>query len=133
MVGYQYGDYGDKAACRHYLVGREHDPSTDYPPADEWDDYAQYTAAHEIGHVLGLLHEHQRPDAGEHMRINCPAVGGYEEAKKDIEKVKDDEFADSDDAAKRMEKICSSMELAAKYFTELNAFLPGASFAGQQP
>ncbi len=30
--------------------------------------------AHELGHVIGLLHEHTRPDRGSHVNINWPNI-----------------------------------------------------------
>ena len=31
---------------------------------------------HELGHTIGLGHEHQRADAGEYVTLNCPALAG---------------------------------------------------------
>jgi hypothetical protein len=39
-----------------------------------------WTAAHEIGHVFGLLHEHQRPDRDFFIHFDCRNVQGYQQA-----------------------------------------------------
>jgi hypothetical protein len=41
--------------------------------------------------VVGLGHEHQRPDAREKVKFDCLALGGYEEAKKKVEEIGTDE------------------------------------------
>ena len=41
--------------------------------------------------MVGLGHEHQRPDAREKVKFDCLALGGYEEAKKKVEAVGTDE------------------------------------------
>jgi len=40
----------------------------------------EHTAAHELGHVFGLLHEHQRPDRDSWVGYNCRNVVGYRDA-----------------------------------------------------
>jgi Astacin (Peptidase family M12A) len=37
-------------------------------------EYAQSTILHEIGHILGLAHEHQRPDRGNYIAVNMQNV-----------------------------------------------------------
>ncbi len=38
--------------------------------------------AHELGHSMGLHHEHQRADAPEHVRFHCENLEDYDERKK---------------------------------------------------
>ncbi|KAI9871295.1 MAG: hypothetical protein M1830_003064 [Pleopsidium flavum] len=40
--------------------------------------------AHEIGHALGLLHEHQREDSIDYIKFNCENLEDYTEAKADL-------------------------------------------------
>ncbi|KAF2429096.1 hypothetical protein EJ08DRAFT_698676 [Tothia fuscella] len=47
-----------------------------------WDIYCA-TLAHELGHIMGLVHEHQRPDALSHIRFDCQALLGYAAAKQE--------------------------------------------------
>jgi hypothetical protein len=41
-----------------------------------------------LGHVIGLQHEQQRPDARESLKFDCRALQGYEEAKTLVQSVK---------------------------------------------
>ncbi|KAG9186329.1 hypothetical protein G6011_02885 [Alternaria panax] len=41
--------------------------------------------AHELGHVLGLVHEHQRKDRDNFINFDCSKLLGYDEAKAEIE------------------------------------------------
>jgi hypothetical protein len=36
-----------------------------------------HSIAHQIGHVLGLIHEYQRPDRDEHVQFVCSNLEGY--------------------------------------------------------
>lgn len=100
--------------------------------------YAAWCTAHEIGHLLGFIHEHQRPDAGEHVELNCPATIGYDDALKNIVSVKNEpDLASIEDAAKRyakrMEKVCQSPALAMKYFAGATAWIPGVELLDPKP
>lgn len=37
-------------------------------------------ANHVVGHVLGLTHEHQRPDAPQKLKFDCRALSQYAQA-----------------------------------------------------
>ena len=81
---------------------------------------------HELGHVLGFNHEHQRPDAANYMRFNCPALSGYEAAVRSVARAKDASFTDGDTVQQRMDQVCSSPTLAYTYFPIALAYIPGA-------
>lgn len=40
--------------------------------------------AHELGHAIGIQHEHQGPDRDSFVRFNCRKLEGYREAKEKI-------------------------------------------------
>ena len=47
-----------------------------------------------VGHVIGLAHEHQRPDAYTYIDFRCENLIGYEEAKAEVSAdTTDPEFA----------------------------------------
>lgn len=39
---------------------------------------------HEIGHALGLYHEHQRPDADHNIKVKCSNLADYQDVKKRV-------------------------------------------------
>ncbi|KAF2419010.1 hypothetical protein EJ08DRAFT_738945 [Tothia fuscella] len=70
------------------------------------DAYRVAMITHELGHVLGLVHEHQRYDAHDHIIFNCQNVRGYEEAKALVNKEdnREDPWFD--------ENVCTNFQLA---------------------
>ncbi|MGC3003410.1 M12 family metallopeptidase [Streptomyces sp. G35A] len=64
-IGFQHGDGSWSAVGRDALRAGVHDRTMNFG----WDLTApgeRATALHQIGHALGMLHEHQSPDAGIH-------------------------------------------------------------------
>ncbi|KAF2634137.1 hypothetical protein P280DRAFT_554799 [Massarina eburnea CBS 473.64] len=46
--------------------------------APDFDVERIYMLVHELGHVFGMMHEHQRSDRDDFVQINWPAISGYE-------------------------------------------------------
>lgn len=75
--------------------------------------------AHELGHVAGLDHEHQRTDARAHFHFDCSQIHGYAEVKAAIdEKQKDLGYRNGD----TIERVCEDSEMAKRYEDEIPEF-----------
>ncbi|KAK4499440.1 hypothetical protein PRZ48_009954 [Zasmidium cellare] len=70
------------------------------------------TMAHELGHAIGLEHEHARPDAAESIWFYCENLYDYDDVKARIQP------PDTIDAA------CKSRSIARKYGFSAWAYLP---------
>ncbi|KAK4954616.1 hypothetical protein LTR10_008049 [Elasticomyces elasticus] len=71
VVGYEYDSNRDG---RHTLKIGGYDPKN-----QESVPLYVLAIAHELGHVAGLAHEHQRPDRDIDLRFDCSALVGYTE------------------------------------------------------
>ncbi|KAK4504495.1 hypothetical protein PRZ48_005411 [Zasmidium cellare] len=77
--------------------------------------------AHEIGHALGLEHEHQRPDAAKFIEFDCKALQSYPQYKKDIEAGTVKNFQRGD----TVDKACSDYSVATRMqWSEVSQRLP---------
>lgn len=66
---------------------------------------AHRTVAHELGHVLGLYHEHQRWDRGHYVYFKCSNLPNYDRVKEVVER----------EGKYTMEQVCNSWHLGYKY------------------
>ncbi|KAK3680215.1 hypothetical protein LTR78_000593 [Recurvomyces mirabilis] len=71
---------------------------------------------HEMGHTMGLLHEHQRPDRDHFMKVDCTKLKSYKEAETLVmqpEYARD--WEDEPELHERMARVCSESGPARKY------------------
>lgn len=78
---------------------------------------------HELGHAIGLNHEHQRNDREKFVTFVCENVEGYEEAKKTVNIDEKAYFEDDDSVDLRMRLTCNDDEIASDYFPAAVAFI----------
>lgn len=76
---------------------------------------------HELGHAIGLQHEHQRQDRGQYLEFHCENLDGYEQAKRKAAVDERAYFEDDEDLETRMSLVCNDDEIASDY---LPAALP---------
>jgi hypothetical protein len=92
--------YSDSTPGRHSIIMGTRDPDLD----TYWEVFT-ITFAHELGHIFGLHHEHQRTDRGQYVHFACENIKGYDAAKALVESR----------AQHTMEQICKSATLSKLY------------------
>ena len=80
---------------------------------------------HELGHAIGLQHEHQRDDREMYVTFKCEKLEGYEEAQQkvhiDERAYFDDDLSDED----RMRTTCNDDVVASDYLPAALGFIRG--------
>jgi len=107
----------------------------------------QSTTDHIVGHVLGLMHEHQRPDALQHVKFDCRALSRYTKVESLVASINtsgEPAFTPDLSLEQRMNLVlvlsspygclrtlvlkliisCERDDLAKKYFPQVRSYLP---------
>jgi hypothetical protein len=79
--------------------------ASDFVDKYPWADQRSAIFAHEIGHVMGLLHEHQREDRDRYVYFNCSNIADYARVKAQVEH----------EGSFTMAQVCSQWYLGAMY------------------
>ncbi|KAM0718962.1 hypothetical protein Q7P37_006034 [Cladosporium fusiforme] len=88
---------------------------------------------HELGHVIGLQHEHQRPDRNQHLIFNCKNLPGYKEAQAKALIDEQAYFEDSDDDQDRFRLMCNDDVIASDYLPAALPYIGGVKNAHRNP
>lgn len=87
--------------------------------------FAVQAMMHELGHAIGLQHEHQRDDREIHLTFNCEKLEGYKDAQQkahlDERAYFDYDLSDED----RMRTTCNDDEVASHYLPAAVPFIRG--------
>ena len=59
----------------------------------------------QFGHAIGLLHEHQRPDADTYIKFNCENLEGYAAAEAAVAAVNSADFPRGSSGPERMRTV----------------------------
>ena len=103
-----------------YEGGKEHTMSIDaghLPKVGNGDP--RRTLAHEIGHALCLIHEHQKKDAQNYVEFKCENLADYGDVSKKIQGQKK-----NDGSNLQMKDICTNMQIAGGYGASAYEFAP---------
>ena len=99
-TGYTSKNYDDTAG-RHFVAM--------YNDGEKSLEHYTVELAHEFGHVLGMVHEHQRYDRDTYVHFDCTKLAGYAEAKKTWDEKHEAERWPS------MDIICASNWMGRRY------------------
>jgi hypothetical protein len=114
-------DYGSQKRGRHRLDFCHLDPQDIKGTSAQ----AVVSMMHELGHAIGLQHEHQRDDRDKYLKFKCEVLFGYKEAQHLTDIDERGHFDDDQDAEERMLLACEDDDVASVYLPASLPFIQG--------
>jgi hypothetical protein len=78
---------------------------------------------HELGHAIGLQHEHARNDRNDFLDSRCENLESYEEAKRLVQLDERAHFEDEDELEDRLRLACAEDDITSDYLPAVVAFV----------
>ncbi|KAK4543142.1 hypothetical protein LTR36_005920 [Oleoguttula mirabilis] len=126
ILGYNYVE--PERAGRHWMIfgGFNTANTAGMTPAQLKSDHIR-TMAHELGHAMGLDHEHQRPDVNTFVAFDCEWNVGYPEAAARA-MASNQYFQAIETVEERMATVCSRSDYATKFWPRYLPWIIGSEF-----
>ncbi|KAK4569731.1 hypothetical protein LTR86_002699 [Recurvomyces mirabilis] len=110
---------------RHFLIFGAYNHYNKLPSVPGgYFEYMVPSMMHEFGHLLGLEHEHQRPDRDLYVNFRCEYLEGYNAAEIAVMRPENDKyFVKVPSKARRMKLVCTTPSYAGMFFPSVLAYL----------
>ncbi|KAM3422858.1 hypothetical protein BST61_g340 [Cercospora zeina] len=124
-TGYSYISASTSAPFRHYLKFCSYDPTD----KNRVEAKAIVYMMHELGHIIGLSHEHQKANRDQYLWYQIKNLRGYDEATRKVTLDERGYFEDDQTIDQRVKIAARRGHIAQHYFPEAVDYAMSSSFA----